>query len=36
MQLSYFDLLKKNDLTEYKLFIITGDEPLQKHNVIEK
>ncbi|AFJ42713.1 DNA polymerase III subunit delta [Francisella orientalis] len=36
MQLSYFDLLKKNDLTEYKLFIITGDEPLQKHNIIEK
>lgn len=36
MQLSYFDLLKKNDLTEYKLFMITGDEPLQKHNIIEK
>lgn len=36
MELSYFDLLKKNDLTAYKLFIITGDEPLQKHNTIEK
>ncbi|MBK2144298.1 DNA polymerase III subunit delta, partial [Francisella tularensis] len=36
MELSYFELLQKNDLTAYKLFIITGDEPLQKHNTIEK
>ena len=36
MELSYFKLLQKNDLTAYKLFIITGDEPLQKHNTIEK
>ncbi|APC90887.1 MULTISPECIES: DNA polymerase III subunit delta [Francisella] len=36
MELSYFDLLQKNDLTAYKLFIITGDEPLQRHNAIEK
>ncbi|ASG67267.1 DNA polymerase III subunit delta [Francisella halioticida] len=36
MELSYFDFLKRNDLTDYKLFIITGDEPLQKHNIIEK
>jgi len=36
MELSYFDLIKKIDLTDYKLFIVTGDEPLQKHNIIEK
>lgn len=36
MEQSYFDLIKKNDLANYNFFIITGDEPLQKHNVIEK
>lgn len=36
MELSYFDLIKKNDLADYKFFIVTGDEPLQRHNVIEK
>ncbi|AIT09753.1 DNA polymerase III subunit delta [Candidatus Francisella endociliophora] len=36
MELSYFDLIKKNDLTNYKFFIVTGDEPLQRHNIIEK
>ncbi|MED7819210.1 MULTISPECIES: DNA polymerase III subunit delta [unclassified Francisella] len=36
MELNYFDFLKKNDLTNYKLFIVTGDEPLQRHNIIEK
>lgn len=36
MELSYFDLIKKNDLTDYNFFIVTGDEPLQRHNIIDK
>ena len=37
MQLSYFDFIKKPEITTAnKLFIITGDEPLQRHNIIEK
>ncbi|AJC48270.1 DNA polymerase III subunit delta [Allofrancisella guangzhouensis] len=36
MELSYFDFIKMTDLARYKLFIITGDEPLQRYNIIEK
>lgn len=36
MQLSYFDFIKKTEITDNKLFIVTGDEPLQRHNVVEK
>ena len=36
MQLSYFDFIKKPEITATKLFIVTGDEPLQRHNVVEK
>ena len=36
MQLSYFDFIKKPEVTDTKLFIVTGDEPLQRHNVVEK
>ena len=36
MQLSYFDFIKKPEITAAKLFIVTGDEPLQRHNVVEK
>ncbi len=36
MQLSYFDFIKKTEITASKLFIVTGDEPLQRHNVVEK
>ncbi|QIV95480.1 DNA polymerase III delta subunit [Allofrancisella inopinata] len=36
MELSYFDFIKMTDLAKYKLFIITGDEPLQRYNIIEK
>jgi DNA polymerase-3 subunit delta len=36
MQLSYFDFIKKLEVTAAKLFIVTGDEPLQRHNVVEK
>jgi DNA polymerase-3 subunit delta len=36
MDISYFDFIKKPDISEYKLFIVTGDEPLQRYNVINK
>lgn len=36
MEINYFDFIKKIDIDSYKIFIVTGDEPLQKHNVIEK
>ena len=36
MQLSYFDFIKEPEITASKLFIVTGDEPLQRHNVVEK
>ena len=36
MQLSYFDFIKKHEITAAKLFIVTGDEPLQRHNTVEK
>ncbi len=36
MDISYFDFIKKSDISEYKLFIVTGDEPLQRYNVINK
>ncbi|GAB4222867.1 MAG: DNA polymerase III subunit delta [Francisella sp.] len=36
MELNYFDILQKQDISAYRFFIITGDEPLQKYNSIEK
>jgi DNA polymerase-3 subunit delta len=36
MELDYFNFINKADISSYKFFIISGDEPLQKHNVIEK
>ena len=36
MELDYFKFINKPDIDKYKFFIISGDEPLQKHNVIEK
>ncbi len=36
MQLNYFDFIKKPEITANKLFVVTGDEPLQRHNVVEK
>ena len=36
MELGYFDFINFSDIKKYKLFIVTGDEPLQYNNVIEK
>ncbi|MDE5023119.1 DNA polymerase III subunit delta, partial [Francisella tularensis subsp. holarctica] len=36
MYLSYFELIQKNYLTDYIIFIITVYVPLQINNTIEK
>ena len=36
MELDYFNFIDKPDISNYNFFIISGDEPLQKHNAIEK
>ncbi|APC97474.1 DNA polymerase III subunit delta [Francisella frigiditurris] len=36
MELDYFGFMDKPNIADYKLFLISGDEPLQKHNIIEK
>lgn len=36
MQINYLDFIKEKDISNNKLFIVTGDEALQRHNIIEK
>lgn len=36
MQTNYLDFIKKPDISNIKTFVISGDEPLQRFNTIEK
>lgn len=36
MQTNYLDFIKKPDISNIKTFVISGDEPLQRFNAIEK